>query len=134
MRGKTILIIVFIFLMGAITGWLSSRMAAQYFFEKETRKPLKERFENHIIRAVQPSPEQEEKIKIIIDEFGDKHQEMRKRHRKEMMESVEQLPSLLQNDLNAEQLENLNKELKRMKNRNKKGRKGRRPPPPPPPE
>ncbi len=136
MRSKTILMVLFIFLMGLLTGWMSSRMVARHFFEKEARKPLKERVENHVMRTVKPSPEQEKRIKVVLDEFIETHQEMRRRHRQEMMQSMKRLPQLLEPELEPKQFEELKTEMEKLKRFRKGKRKGGPPPhlvPPPPP-
>jgi biopolymer transport protein ExbB/TolQ len=116
-KTKSILALAGTLLIGMVLGAL---IAGNFFRARVSElKDLRkgDRFARHVIKAIDPSPEQKDKIHPILLDFGAKMEEMHQRHKEEFRANHEELHEELSKFLSAPQMKKLEKELHRMRGR-----------------
>jgi hypothetical protein len=127
-KAKATLIIIVTLVIGVIIGSMLTRAYVIYKVKKIIpfrREP--DNFISHIEEIIQPTAEQQEQIREILEKHAKRTLEIHKKHLKEIQSSIESLNAELDPILTTEQ----KKRLKERFQRYPRFREGFPPPPPP---
>lgn len=114
MKTRSLLLMVFILIIGFILGFLSS----SFLKEKKTREYRSyssyESFKKHALDKLQPSEEQKVKLLPVIEKYSEKYQELKLKYRNEFRSMMNEYSDELKPFLTEEQLDDM--ERRRLKN------------------
>ncbi|MCB0514513.1 MAG: hypothetical protein R2798_07405 [Chitinophagales bacterium] len=116
-QAKTIIIILFIFILGILAGILAHaqiiKREIRHFQERNEETDL---LSGRIMDAMDLSAEKREKIRPILLEFGKLRHEIMEKHRFEMESLRDSLKNeLLQNGVSTEEWQNLERAMEKRK-------------------
>lgn len=133
-RTKTILSLTGTLIIGMVLGGLITMRIVNQRIDNLRELRNRKGFSEHIIKAAKPDADQEEAIRPLLEEFGDRMESLSQIHKGEVKRNLTELQDSLALHLNEKQMKRVRKRLKRMHGRHKKGKHPPGFPPPPPPK
>lgn len=126
---KNSLIIIATLILGIIIGFLISGRFTKVRLDKMKQNFTEQGMNRHMMKVLQPSPEQLEQIRPIFDKYGEMRREQLFEHHQLQQEIFQEFEQELKPHLNKEQIERL-QEMKDgsrdrfpgMNNRNRPGK------------
>ncbi|MEM0996231.1 MAG: hypothetical protein AAGN35_04090 [Bacteroidota bacterium] len=128
-KTKSILALAGTLVIGVVIGVLVAGMVFRARITNFKNLRQGKRFVGHLVRTIDPTPDQREQIHPILENFGSRMEEMHRRHLLEFKANHEELHDELAVHLTEEQMQKLEAELKRMEGRARRMMKPKRRPP-----